>query len=155
MKWKRNTEGFDMIQKTIMSKHTTTFIRSVYSSFHDTLLSSWPTEGNANNAKLEALSLRITLQVRQFKTKTLMFQYMDFWHVIQVIYVEMIHRCLNVYRNRMKQVLKTHRFNQTLWSIQIFTSIIHYMLIIKPALLQVLSEKPWLEASFYWQQHLT
>ena len=115
---------------------------------------SWPTEGNANSAKLGALSLRVTLQVRSFKTKTLILQYMDFWHVIQVTYVEMIHWYLNVYRNRMKQVLKTLRFNQTLWSNQIFISIIHYVIVIKPALLQVLSEKPWLEASFDWQKHL-
>lgn len=46
--------------------------------------------------------------------RLLMPQYMNFWHAVQEIYMEtMIHQYLNVYRNGIKQKLKTLRFNQT------------------------------------------
>lgn len=104
---------------------------------------------------LEACALGSLYGEDPLEQRLSILQYMDFWHAVQGMYVEIIiYQCLNDYRNRIKQNLKTVRINQTLWFNRTFRSIVYYMLVIKPAVFQVKWERPWLETSFYWQQHL-
>ena len=130
-----------------------TCIPSVNSSHvAETLSCSWLTEGNLNTAKLRGLCPGSPLQGRSFRVKNFDTSVHEFLEcsprdVCKII----MHWYPDIYRNRIKQKLETPRIDQTLWSKHIFTRIFHSMLIIKPALFQVIWDRLWLEISFYWQ----